>query len=100
MPSALTGRSPRTTACHDRSAAPWATARSATKTPAPGRVTTSPSPASVASARDTVTGLTWGASTSDRDDGRGVTGGPAAYLAPQPVRHPADTVILVYEDPG
>ncbi|GAA3071700.1 hypothetical protein GCM10020000_65440 [Streptomyces olivoverticillatus] len=42
---------------------------SARKAPAPGRVTTRPSAARVASARETVTGLTLNRSTSARLDG-------------------------------
>ncbi|GAB2786996.1 hypothetical protein GCM10027073_19320 [Streptomyces chlorus] len=43
--------------------------RAARNAPAPGRVTTNPSAASWASARETVTGLTRNRSTSARLDG-------------------------------
>ena len=51
-------------------AATDASRRSATYVPLPGRVTTTPSVASSASARDTVTGLTRWACASSRLDGR------------------------------
>lgn len=58
------------TSCHDTSPV-TATSRGggARKTPAPGRVITSPSAASAAMARDTVTGLTFSCRTSSRLDG-------------------------------
>src|SRR5579875_2867222 len=70
MPSPLTGRSPRATACQDVSVVLLPAGGEATNVPAPGWVTTSPSAASRARARDTVTGLTWRASVSDRVEGR------------------------------
>jgi len=64
-PSALSA-----TSCQEVSPAGAAEVRAAArKAPAPGRVTTSPSAASWARARETVTGLTLNRSTSARLDG-------------------------------
>ncbi len=64
-PSAL-----RATSCHEVSPVGAAGVRGAArKAPAPGRVTTSPSAASRARARETVTGLTRNRSTNARLDG-------------------------------
>ena len=61
----------RATSCQDvsRLSAGGAERAPARKAPAPGLVTTSPSAASFASARETVTGLTRCVSTSSRLDG-------------------------------
>ena len=69
MPSVLTGRSPRVRACHDVSSLSRPAGRGAANVPTPGWVTIRPSPASRASARDTVTGLTWRDLVSVRVDG-------------------------------
>src|SRR3954452_8653821 len=81
------GRSASATSCQPRSGArgsvpaavgvPRGCARSATNVPRPGRGTTSPSPASRASARCTVTGDARWRAISSRTDGRRLPGGRA-----------------------
>ena len=93
-------RRPRATACHERSGGACAGGRGATKVPRPGRGSSTPSAASAAIARCTVTGEARWRAISSRTEGRRSPGERAARSRAQVLDDARLCVIVEHEQYG
>ncbi len=92
-----TARSPSATACHDRSGAAGAIGAADTNVPRPGRGSSTPSAASAAIARCTVTGEARWRAISSRTDGKPLAGGAAVGRGAK-VLDDASLCVIVWHD--